>query len=95
MSTLSQATDVAGLLIEGLDTIARITGSVTAQTAEEALVAIRAVITALEKATTGSITPDAVRGELAALEQAIASNDARADASLTARFDHDRDDGEK
>lgn len=87
MSVLSKATDTASLLLEGLDAIAHITSSPTIKTAEEIVAAIKAVLTSLEKATAGHVTPDAVRAELAALQTAIADNDARADKALADKFD--------
>lgn len=83
---LTKATDLGALLLEGLDLIASITSSSAVRTADDSLHAIIAVVQALERAQAGTVTPDAARAEMAALESAIEQHDAQADKDLADKF---------
>jgi hypothetical protein len=78
---------LAGLALDGLAAIAAITKTAADDTAVEALRGIVAVIEAVGNGLSGRITPDEANKALAKLRPALASNDAKADAALAARFD--------
>ena len=86
MSALGVVTEGVSLLVEALDVIESITKNATVEKADEAFHAILAVLQSVKDGTSGKITPEAVKADLAILAKNIAANDAAADADLAAKF---------
>lgn len=75
-----------GMLIDGLSAIAQLTSNTTDDKAVEVLRGVQGVLTAIGSGMAGAVTADEVRKHLADFNDAIAANDARALATLQARF---------
>jgi hypothetical protein len=84
------------LALDTLTTIANLVGGATGDTAGSVLTVLRVIISSLEKAHDGTVTPDQVRAQMQQLTDAIKSNDSAADEALRKKFpksDPDPSDG--
>lgn len=84
------------LALDTLTTIAKLVGGATGDTAGSVLTVLRVIVSSLEHAHEGTVTPDQVRAQMKQLTDAIHGNDNAADEALRKRFpknDPDPDDG--
>lgn len=80
--TMLQMGEVAVGALEAIEKLTHLGGP----KAEAALVAIRAVLSALDDGFDGKVSPQAALSQIESLQHAIAQNDATVIAELVARF---------
>lgn len=78
--------DYVGLLADGMNVIAKVTGNATVDRAADVLTVIKMVVEAVTNAFAGKVTPEAVRAEFKLVATNLDANDGRADAALKAKF---------
>ena len=82
------------LALDTLTTIAKLVGGATGDTAGSVLTVLRVIMSSLEHAHSGAVTPDQVRAQMKQLTDAIRGNDNAADEALRKKFPKtDPDDG--